>query len=225
MSSLDVATVRCGTVLLLLVWLSGAAAAQSAGARRPSGSIKAEGGDPSQPVFRGSGLAASTAHDTDAVSIAPNPGAIASPPALRSDIVVRDLRVAGIAWPELVRTMYFDPKTSAKGVANGRCLLDVAYDLANTGVAPAPAFKSRVQIKNAYPVTSETHTSAGLLHDAVETVKTTLLFAPNQNLLEIVADQGGAVNEAEERNNLIQKAVVLTGGCGSPSLPGLPPPR
>lgn len=105
--------------------------------------------------------------------------------------------------------------------SNGKCAFNVSYDEVNIGpVATAPAFANRLR-SGATLVSQQTgqHLNAG----ESKTINTQAYLAPGDQVVSLMLDDGNAVAESNEGNNLFRVKVSLKGRCaGLPLTQGQP---
>lgn len=100
----------------------------------------------------------------------------------------------------------------AIGTGNGKCAFDIAYDMVDQGAgATHPAFVNRLR-QNATVVSQQSglHLNAGqsrLIH-------TQAYLSPGEHVLGLSLDDGHAVAESNEGNNLFRINVRVKSACG-----------
>jgi hypothetical protein len=96
---------------------------------------------------------------------------------------------------------------------NGKCAVNISYDIANIGNAAAStAFVDRI-LDNGTMISQQ----GGLTLDACKTriVNTQAYLIPGLNTLRLVVDADNAVAESSETNNFADVRVVLSSPCGA----------
>lgn len=97
---------------------------------------------------------------------------------------------------------------------NGRCAVNISYDIANVGNAgTGTAFVDRI-FDNGTLITQQ----GGLGVDAgkTKTINTQAYLTPGLNVLHLVIDADNAIAESNEANNTADVRVVVSSSCGGP---------
>jgi hypothetical protein len=97
--------------------------------------------------------------------------------------------------------------------SNGKCAVNIFYDVANTGNANAStAFVNRL-----YSGNTLISQQSGLSVDAgkTKTINTQAYIVPGMNQLRLVIDADNAIAESNEANNVAEVKVALDSSCGA----------
>jgi hypothetical protein len=120
---------------------------------------------------------------------------------------------------------------------NGRCVFDLSYDVANTGLTATPPFENWVRAMPRPPLAVGAIAEAATVASSDQpSTKTALALGPRESrrvhtravaatgswALVVRVDPTGAVPETNKQNNEQRIGVTVMGGCGS-TPPGHPP--
>ncbi|WP_338847863.1 CARDB domain-containing protein [Massilia sp. W12] len=99
--------------------------------------------------------------------------------------------------------------------ANGKCAVNLSYQIENSGRAAANGFANRFTLSNG--VGAE-NMNLKLAAGAKMEVKTQLYLNPMQNTLTLLVDNGNRVSELDENNNRGQMRIYVGNACkGKPT--------
>ena len=138
---------------------------------------------------------------------APTPAPVAKPDLAAGKSVTIGGKTA--AWGSTISLKTADTFLQS----NGKCAVNIAYEIANTGNANAgPSFINRIYDNNV--LISQ---QSGLSVDASKTkiVNTQAYIVPGMNQLRFVIDAENAIAESNETNNVAEVKVTLDSSCGA----------